>query len=194
MIESWQERGIPLHVVLRSIETVFDAYDKKPAIRTIKGLLYCREEIEAQYDEWLKMRTGNSDEALSSGTDEAFSSESVSEHIRAIIGYLESSPNQNMRDDFDRAIARLEELHANLSDDFELVDKTLSDIETFLDQALVNNSDKLHLKKIEKEIAGQLKEYKATMEPDVYKKTFNLMLLKRLREDEGIPRLSLFYL
>ena len=32
------------------------------------------------------------------------------------------------------------------------------------------------------------------MEPDVYKKTFDLMLTKRLREDAGIPRLGLFYL
>ncbi len=46
MIESWQERGIPLHVALRAIENVFDGFDKKPGPRTIKGLLYCREEIE----------------------------------------------------------------------------------------------------------------------------------------------------
>jgi hypothetical protein len=32
------------------------------------------------------------------------------------------------------------------------------------------------------------------MEPDVYKTTFELMLLKRLREEAGIPRLGLFYL
>ncbi len=99
-----------------------------------------------------------------------------------------------MRDDFDRAIARLEELLANFSEDFELVDKSLSDIETFLDKALLTNSDKVHLKNLEKEINGQLKAYKAGMEADVYKKAFDLMLLKRLREEEGIPRLSLFYL
>ncbi|MGI8410091.1 MAG: hypothetical protein ACR2M8_09465, partial [Pyrinomonadaceae bacterium] len=86
------------------------------------------------------------------------------------------------------------ELHQNLSDDFELFDNTLSDIEKLLDEALRKNYDKLHLKKLGKEISSLLKAYKTAMEPDVYKKTFDLMLLKRLREDEGIPRLSLFYL
>ena len=194
MIESWQERGVPLHVALRAIENVFDGFDKKPGPRTIKGLLYCREEIEAQYEEWLRSQTGKADEASANGVNEAFSSEAVSSHILTIVDHLKKSANENMRDDFDRAIARLEQLLANFSEDFELIDKTLSDIETFLDKALLTNSDKLHLKKLEKEINSQLKAYKAGMEADVYKKTFDLMLLKRLREDEGIPRLSLFYL
>lgn len=194
MIESWQERGIPLHVALRAIENVFDGFDKKPGPRTIKGLLYCREEIEAQYEEWVRSQTGKSDEVSENASADLFSSETVSAHIGSIIDYLKNSSNENMRDDFDRAIVRLEELLANFSEDFELVDKSLSDIETFLDKALLTNSDKVHLKNLEKEINSQLKAYKAGMEADVYKKTFGLMLLKRLREDEGIPRLSLFYL
>ncbi|MGB7209245.1 MAG: hypothetical protein WBD27_11340 [Pyrinomonadaceae bacterium] len=194
MIESWQERGIPLHVALRAIENVFDGFDKKPGPRTIKGLLYCREEIEAQYEEWLRSQTGKADEKSENIVSDSFSSEIVSAHIHAIIDHLNQSANENMREDFDRAIARLEELLANFSEDFELVDKSLSDIETFLDKALLTNSDKVHLKNLEKEINGQLRAYKAGMEADVYKKTFDLMLLKRLREDEGIPRLSLFYL
>lgn len=194
MIESWQEGGIPLHVALRAIENVFDGFDKQPGPRTIKGLLYCREEIEAQYAEWLRSQTGKAEGSPENAANETFSGEAVSAHIHAIIEHLRSSGNESMRDDFDRAIARLEELLANFNEDFELVDKTLSDIETFLDKALLNNSDKSHLKKLEKETNGQLKVYKAAMEPDVYKKTFDLMLLKRLRGDEGIPRLSLFYL
>ena len=51
-----------------------------------------------------------------------------------------------------------------------------------------------HLKVLEKEIAGQLKVYKDSMKPEDYKQTFDLMLLKRLREEAGIPRLGLFYL
>lgn len=194
MIESWQERGIPLHVALRAIENVFDGFDKKPGPRTIKGLLYCREEIEAQYEEWRRSQTGKADETSENTTAESFSGETVVAHIRSVVEYLKNAPNESLRDDFDRAIARLDELLANFSKDFELVDKTLSDIESFLDKALLTNSDSVHLKTLEKEINGQLKAYKSGMDADVYKKTFDLMLLKRLREDEGIPRLSLFYL
>jgi len=52
----------------------------------------------------------------------------------------------------------------------------------------------VHLKALEKEVAGQLRGYKADMDADAYKNTFDLMLLKRLREEAGIPRLGLFYL
>ena len=62
LIEVWQERGIPLHIVLRSIESVFDVFDKQPpGTRTIKSLFYCREEIEVQYREWVTSQTGKSD-------------------------------------------------------------------------------------------------------------------------------------
>ena len=193
MMDAWQERGIPLHVVLRSIETVFDGCDKKPGPRSIKGLLYCREEIEAQYDEWLKMQAGKANDDTPQ-PDESFSRERVSEHIGAVINFFKNSENKNLLEDFGRAAARLEELQTHLTDDFEVIDMTLSDIEKFIDQSFLTNSDKTHLKKLDKEIADQLKAYKKGMEPDVYKKTFDLMLLKRLREDEGIPRLSLFYM
>ena len=194
MIESWQERGVPLHVALRAIETVFDRYDKKPTSRSIKGLLYCREEIDAQFEEWLKMQAGKPNGSSKSEVDESFSSEAVATHIGGILAFLNDSQNEDLRDDFERASARLEELRENLSEDFQLVDQSLSDIEKLLDEALLTNSNKQRRKAVEKEIGTQLKAYKASMEPDVYKKTFDLMLLKRLREDEGIPRLSLFYL
>ena len=44
-----------------------------------------------------------------------------------------------------------------------------------------------------KEIKDQLKPYHAQMETAVYNQTFNNLLLKRLREQFAVPRLSLFY-
>ncbi len=81
-----------------------------------------------------------------------------------------------------------------MSDDLETVDATLGDIERLLDRAMVEKWDAPRLKEIEKEVTSQLRAYKAEMEPDAYKTTYELMLLKRLREEAGIPRLGLFYL
>src|SRR5688500_14905535 len=61
LIESWKEMGVPLHVALRGIEQAFDSYEAKPRKRSIKTLLYCQEEVEAQYAEWLESRVGASD-------------------------------------------------------------------------------------------------------------------------------------
>lgn len=194
MIEGWQERGIPLHVVIRAIESVFDAYDKKPAQpRAIKSLFYCREEVEAQFLEWTTSQTGKSEEA-SDGADAHLTKDDIVRFVEDAIEKLQAARDSNLSEDFGRAIARLTVLNENLSDDIGLVERTLYDIEKFLDRALLTNADTEHLKIVKKEITGQLKVYKAGMDADAYQNTFDLMLMKRLREDGGVPRLSLFYL
>lgn len=194
MIEGWQERGIPLHIVLRGIESVFDVFDKNPGPRTIKGLLYCREEIEAQYQEWLSAQIGRSEEEASAVANQSFADDEISNHIRSSINKLRAIKNKRLQEDLERAAARLEELKANLTDDIETIDKSLTDIEHFLDHAILTNSDKKHLKQWERETTAHLKPYKSDMDNDAYEQTFRLMLLKRIREEQGIPRLGLFYL
>jgi len=91
LMEVWQERGIPLHIVIRSIESVFDVFDKQPpGTRTIKSLFYCRDEIEAQYTEWLAAQAGKGSENGDDNKPVAFSNETVREHISfwtAKVGY-----------------------------------------------------------------------------------------------------------
>ncbi len=192
-MEVWQERGIPLHIAIRAIENVFDAFDKRPTTRTIKGLMFCREEVEAQYEEWLRSQAGKT-ESSNGDTSEPFSAEAASAHISRQIEQLRLVKLDGIREDLERVAARLDELMADPGDDAEHIDRSLADIEKFLDNALLTNSDKQHLNKLEKDVLDQLKPYKSGMEPETFAKTFELMLLKRLREDHRIPRLTLFYL
>ncbi len=194
LIETWQDRGIPLHIVIRSIESVFDVYDKQPAgTRSIKSLFYCREEIEVGYTEWMRSQTGKSADGAADDPGE-FSIDAIREHIENAISELRSIGIAALHEEIERAVGRLDDLSADLGNDFEQIDKTLGDIEKLLDRGLLSNWEKPHLKLLEKEMADQLKAYKASMEPDAYKQTFELMLLKRLREEAGVPRLGLFYL
>ena len=193
MIEGWQERGIPLHIVIRGIETVFDGFEKKPGPRSIKGLLYCREEIEAQYQEWLTMQTGKSDASDTASANEV-STETVAAGIRHAIETLERIPNANLKEDLERACERLRGLESHLGSDLEAIDRSLADVEKFLDQALLTKTGEEHLSEIEKDMTEQLRPYKKGMDAETYRSTFDLMLMKRLREDEGVPRLGLFYL
>lgn len=195
LIESWQDRGIPMHIVIRSIESVFDVYDKQPpGTRSIKSLFYCREEIEAQYAEWSRSQAGKGRETGVESHGAEFSRDEIAAHIARSIEMLNAISNVGLSEDISRAIARLEELNADLTDNFESIDGTLSDIEKLLERSMLSNWPKEHLKLLEKETAAQLKAYKAEMEPAAYRDTYDLMLLKRLREEAGIPRLGLFYL
>src|SRR5437868_13709842 len=58
LIESWKQKGVPLHVALRGIEQAFDSFEARPRRRSVKSLLYCEEEVEAQYAEWRERQQG----------------------------------------------------------------------------------------------------------------------------------------
>jgi hypothetical protein len=191
LIDVWKDRGIPLHIVIRAIESVFDVFDRQPpGTRTIKSLFYCREEIESQYLEWLNSRVGSTEDEDA----KQFPRDAIETHIDSAIEKLRNVKQESMTEDISRSITRLEELRDDLTSDTESIDGTLGDIEKILDRALLTKWDSTHLKRVEKEIASELRPYKADMEPDVYRNTKELMLLKRLREDAGVPRLGLFYI
>lgn len=193
MIEGWRDRGIPLHIVIRAIENVFDGFDKNPGPRSIKGLLYCKEEVEAQFLEWSAMQAGKAKDGATDGSPE-FSAERIVEHIEKVIGELKESKNPDLREDIERAIERLGQLAREHSNDLETADRSLSDIENLLEHSLLTKLDPVRLAEVEKDVASQLRPFKSQMEPDAYKQTSRVMILKRLRDEEGIPRLSLFYL
>src|ERR1700737_1025853 len=69
LIEAWKEMDIPLHVALRGIEKAFDSWESKPRKRSIKSLLYCQEEVEAQFAEWMESRVGASASQDGEGRD-----------------------------------------------------------------------------------------------------------------------------
>ena len=70
----------------------------------------------------------------------------------------------------------------------------MTGIERLLNDALRASVSAERSAEMEKEIKQQLRPYRAHMEKAVYQQTFDNLLLKRLREMFGVPRLSLFYL
>lgn len=198
LIESWQKRGVPLHVVLRGIEKVFDSADSQPhRKRAIKSISYCKEEIEAQYAEWLDRQIGKSNGAATAGIEQQngfFTRETIVEHLENSISALRECKNKAFCQSFRNAVRQLEDLKTNLTDDFEKAEEVLTDIENFLDVELKLRTDSAHLNRIKQDVEKNLSQYRNKMDKEVYEKTFDLMLLKKLREEAEIPRLSLFSL
>jgi hypothetical protein len=213
LIENWQEREVPLHIILRGIETVFDGIDKQPVRkRTVKSLFYCKEEIEAQYAEWLEMQTGkNGTEKVQSSKfkvqssetqnsnlakNELFSDESIGNHLEKVISDLQRvvrNAKGDLRETLERVINRLEELNQSFTN-AEKLEESLEKLDALIDEGLLKSTGKEKLSTLKGEIEKNLGSYKNKMEAEVYQRTFDLMLLKRLREQAEIPRLSLFYL
>jgi len=210
LIETWQERGVPLRIVLRGIEKVFDSIDKQSARkRSVKSLFYCKEEIEAQYAEWLESQVGKNGDAKiqdsrfkiqdskadaeNSMKSELFSDEAITAHLAKVDGELKSVKNKakaELRETLEKVENRLAELREKFSD-VETLEQSLEKLDALVDESLLQICSTENLKS---EIEKSLASYKNKMDAEVYQRTFDLMLLKRLREQAKIPRLSLFYL
>ena len=208
LIEGWKERGVPLHVVVRSIEHAFDSHDSKKQKRTVKTLLYCQEEVEAQYAEWLVSRVGGHKEpdGESKLVDESkspFPREAVFAHLRRSLDTL-NSLHQARADDhelsgaFARAIALLSEIKDDYASaaqpDARKLEDSLTGIERMLDDAIRVAVGDGELETANAEIESQMKPYRRHMDKSAFEQTRGNLLRKRLRDQFGVPRLSLFFL
>ena len=207
LMESWKERGVPLHVALRGIEHAFDSHEAKKYKRTVKTLLYCEEEVEAQYAEWLESRVGSHDEAEKAeaedvGRESPFPRQAVLEHLARSLDQLNQQRRKTRKEELVEVLSRAAKLLSEIKDDYESapqpdarkLEESLTGIERLLNDALRSSMSTEQSTEIEKEIKQQLRPYRAHMEKAVYQQTFDNLLLKRLREQYGVPRLSLFYL
>jgi hypothetical protein len=196
LIEAWQEREVPLHLILRSIEKVFDHHEKSKKKRAVKSLAFCSEEIEAQYHEWLESQVGkNGADETASTDDSMFSRETIAAHLVNIEKSLKNAKmkvNKGLAETLERVLHRLGELQTNFTD-AETLETDLTQLEKLLDESLLENTEKETLDKFKTEVKRELQTYQKTMEAEVYQRTFDLLLLKKLRSETEIPRLSLFY-
>jgi hypothetical protein len=203
LMETWKQQGIPLHIVLRGVEKSFDSFEARPRKRTVKSLLYCQEEVEAQYAEWVEARVGSSLETAEPDSDKTpFSFAAVSEHLqRNRTALAELDHSRNKEDDLSEALQRAAALLIEIESDFtsgatldtRKLEDSLTGLERMLNDAMLSVIDKDGLDELQKDVKTQLKPYRAQMEAAAYKQTFDNLLLKRLRERFAVPRLSLFY-
>ncbi len=204
LIESWKEMNVPLHVALRGIEKSFDSWEAKPRKRSVKSLLYCQEEVEAQYAEWLETRVGEQ-EPDANAAEARLPRTAILEHLQRARQSLSVLANERKRareDELSEAFARVGSLLGNLEGEFapasspdaQKLETSLTGLERVLTDAIRLVVPAEQLASFEKEVKEQLKPYKSNMDKAIYEQTFENLLLKRLREHFAVPRLSLFYL
>jgi len=212
LIETWKEMGVPLHVALRGIEKAFDSWEAKPRKRSVKTLLYCQEEVEAQYAEWLEAHVGaetagDGESAAARNEDKGlpFPRQSILEHLRrGRAGLLQAfrERKQAHEDDFtetlERAASLLEELERDFDQsataDAQKLEVSLTGLERMLSDAIRSVVPADQLEAVALEVKERLRPYRKQMDAKAYEQTFDNLLLKALREQFSVPRLSLFYL
>ncbi len=223
LIESWKTMGIPLHIALRGIESAFDSYAVRPRKRSVKSLMYCQEEVEAQFAEWLEGQRGKDQDtaegaqsATGASVDESharrdadaalpFPRAAINAHLAECRASLESAADERLRkgdaelsETLTRAVARMSELEKDFADaarpNAEQLESSLTDLENLLDRALSARLQPAQLAQRRARAEEQLLSYRSRMERATYEQTLDNLLAKLLREECRIPRLSLFYL
>ena len=214
LIEAWKERGIPLQIAVRAIETVFDTADAQPQARraAIKSLTYCRDEVERQFAAWTALQTGNQLQQTAENQTTAVqinSVETVSQssnpneqilsHLQLVCRRLQANDaglNHNWNTISTKILSQIRNVQKEFSGshDLEKLESILNEIDSELDEALLESYPTQKLLELKNETIAQLRSYKNRMTPEAYEQTFRTLLLKTLRERVELPRLGLFYL
>jgi hypothetical protein len=219
LIESWKNAGIPLHIVLRAINQAFDAYDARPRrYRRVNSVFYCQQEVESTYAEYrLAQVGGKKEEPVSPSvrdqtqkpaaqqTAPAFPKEVLTDFLSRSdqeLAGAESAAHRENRSQaaevLSRARERIKEIAADIqratTTNAEALEHDLDSIDRMMLDALRREAGEVRIAALRQEAAALLKSYQKKMDRAVYEQTINNFVARRLREINGVPRLSLFYL
>jgi hypothetical protein len=212
LIETWKRRGIPLHIVLRGINSSFDGYDQRlNRGRKVNSLFFCQQEVEARYQEYVESRVGAPNGAAGGGGNGAaqnggaaaqFAPATIVEFLKAqceALWRMEAKQiDPTFRETLDRVSERLSQIVEDLETSGvispELLEMDLMMIEEVILDGLREHAGEEKLRQLRKEAGEKLRRYKQSMEREAYEQTVDNFVAQRLREIHEVPRLSLFYL
>ena len=205
IMETWQKAGVPLEAVLKGIDTAFESYQRsrRGAGKTLKSLAYCTGAVLEAAEEQVEAAAGSAPTKGRTVAKEPFSRDELKSYfarnqaqIAKVAGAQELS---------DGAFAsRLQEIAGSLSPCAVLLDAPgaldLEDLErrlTILDEkvqaALTSQVREETMLKIRREVDGQLAAYRRQLKAEQLALVEKQYIQKRLLEEFGLPRLSLFY-
>jgi hypothetical protein len=205
IMEAWQKAGVPLEAVLKGIDSAFESYQrsKRGANKPLKSLAYCTDAVLQAAEEQQDAATGRAPKNAGAAAGEPFSRDELRKYFARNIARLKEAAANKLA--LQPALAaRLGEIASALETSATLLDSpgTL-DVED-LERRLTILDDKVHalltsgaseelLLKIRREVDGQLALYRRKMKAEQLAMVEKQYVQKRLLEEYGLPRLSLFY-
>jgi hypothetical protein len=204
IMEAWQKAGVPLEAVLKGIDKAFESYQRsrRGAGKTLKSLAYCTDAVLEAAEEQQEAAAGSGPKSGRSAA-ESFSQEELRTYFVKNVERLKQAAEQWSARHPEMA-ARLTEIAESLAGSVTLLDASgmldLEDLErrlTILDEkvhaALTSHAPEEILLKVRRELDGQLTAYRRKMKAEQLAMIEKQYFQKRLLEEFGLPRLSLYY-
>jgi hypothetical protein len=214
LIETWKDAGIPLQAVLRGIDATFDRYESRPARpRKINGLAYCSQEVLAAAEEMKEAAVGTRRETDSAG----LKAEEISAFFlrnAAILAALATpgpppagdsrkhasatgplpSPALPVINEAAKNLRELAESVAAACPPLEDLERRLTVMEEKLFAVLLASTPDQELLAVRAQADRELAPYRRKMPGAQIEQLHKQFVHKRLMEQYGLPRLSLFYM
>jgi hypothetical protein len=208
IVETWQKAGIPLAAVLKGIDRAFESWQRSRRAasgRQLKSLAYCVDAVLDAAEEAKEAAAGTGPQVLTSRrAAEPFSREELQKYLARNSAKLRAAA-QKFRTSraplaarFDDSAARLDDLSPMLDPaallDLEDLERRLTVLEEKLAAAFSADADEEILLSIRREMDRSLAPYRRKMSAEQLSQLERQYTQKRLFEEFGVPRLSLFYL
>src|SRR5271169_2333432 len=206
IMETWQKAGVPLEAALKGIDKACESYQRsrRGAGKPLKNLAYCTDAVLEAAEEQLEAAAGSALKTARAPASEAFSREELKTYFAKNVACLKSAAEKK-RPLLPEMAGRLIEIAESLNACTVLLDPPgtvdLEDLErrlTILDEKiqalLTNHAPEEVLLKIRREVDGQLAMYRRKLKAEQLAMVEKQYVQKRLLEEFGLPRLSLFYL
>jgi hypothetical protein len=213
LIETWKDAGIPLEAVLRGIDATFDRYESRPTRpRKINGLAYCSQEVLAAAEGMKEAAVGAGRRpGESAGLDAA----EIGAFLARNAGVLEelgraSRPPDSRRgaavsneipvsasgvvNDAARTLRELAESIAAARLPLEDLERRLTVMEEKLFAVLLAATPDDEIVAVRAQADRELAPYRRKMPAAQIEQLHQQFVRKRLMEEYGLPRLSLFYM
>ncbi len=186
LIEAWKNGGIPLEAVLRGIDAAFEKWRSKPArgrIQKVNSVAFCAQAIalEAQ-------AIANGGVQARKAAPPPFSREDVDAFLKRNAAMLRKAGQEDLAQALDAL--DLDALYADL----EQLEQRLTAMEEKMIARLRASASEEALFEARRALDQQLKPYRSKMSTEQLAQLEKQFLERKLLEDAGLPRLSLFYL
>jgi len=203
IMETWQKAEIPLEAVFKGIDGAFESYQRsrRGAGKPLKSLAYCTDAVIEAAEAGLEAAAGKAPPNGRSAT-QPFSREELrayfarnAEQLSNVIATRQThGALTSGLADAARALQSYSELlDAPLGPELEDLERRLSILDEKLHAlVLTHASDELMLR-IRRELDGQLAAYRRKMKAEQLAMIEKQYVQKRLLEEFGLPRLSLYY-
>lgn len=205
IMEAWQKAGVPLEAVLKGIDRAYESYQRsrRGAGKPLKSLAYCADAVLEAVEEQLEAAAGTAPKGRPAA-NEVFSRDELKRYFAKNQTQLKQAAEKNMAPQPQMSaqiseIAKSLEASAAILDtpgklDLEDLERRLTILEEKLLAALTSHAPEEMMLRIRREADGQLAMYRCKMKAEQLALVEKQYQQKRLLEEFGLPRLSLFYL